>query len=269
METDLDSARDLGVRTAELHLALTADPERPAFAPESSTSHYVRGLSQSMRNTTTHNLRSLRKRLPTLPPETAALAQRVIDHEQTILNCYLALRDHRLSAKRIRCHGDLDLTEALFNGKDFTLIDFEGDPAAPVSERTIKHSALRDVASMMRSFHYAAWAGLCDHVQRGGLDSDCINTFEPWARLWYRAVSLEYLRAYLARANADGALAQSEAEVTIMLPAYLFNEAMHELGHELTARPDWLHIPLRGILSLLGLLEASTPAGENVTESGV
>jgi maltose alpha-D-glucosyltransferase/alpha-amylase len=199
----------------------------------------------------------------------AQLARQVIALEPEILECHRALRDQRLSARRIRCHGDLDLTQVLFNGRDFILIDFEGDPAAPVSERTIKHSALRDVAAMMRSFHYAAWAGLCDHVQRGGLESDCIDTFEPWARLWYRAVSLAYLRAYLARANTDGALALAPEEVRIMLPAYLFNEAMQELGRELASRPDWLHVPLRGILSLLGLLLPPAPSAGVVPPDGI
>ena len=264
--TYLDSARVLGERTAELHLALASDPENKAFAPESFTSHYVRGLFQSMRNATTHNLRNLSKLLKSLPPDVAGLARQVIDREPEILACYRALREQRLSARRIRCHGDLDLSQALYTGKEFILIDYEGDPASPVSERTIKRSALRDVAGMMRSFHYAAWAGLYDYVQRGCLDPDCIHLFEPWARLWYRATSLEYLRAYLAKTNASATLAQPEEEVRIMLPAYLFNEAMHELGSELATRPNWLHVPLRGILSLLEILNTPAPAAGTTTE---
>jgi maltose alpha-D-glucosyltransferase / alpha-amylase len=118
MGTYLDSARILGERTAELHLALAGDPENPAFASENFTSHYVRGLFQSMRNTATHNLRGLRKHLAGLPPGVAGLAQQVIDREPEILECYRGLLEHRLKAKRIRCHGDFDLSQALYTGRE-------------------------------------------------------------------------------------------------------------------------------------------------------
>jgi maltose alpha-D-glucosyltransferase/alpha-amylase len=255
----LDSARVLGERTAELHLALSSVSEDSSFAPEPFTPHYVRGLFQSMRNATTHNFRALRKQLDSLPPSTAALARKVLTREEDIMESYRALQGRRLESKRIRCHGDLNLKQALYTGKDLMLIDFEGDPAATVSERSIKRCALLDVAGMMRSFHYAAWSGLHDHMQRGGLEPESIQSLEPWARLWYRAVSLEYLRAYLAKADEGAATAQSPGETAVLLPAYLFSHAMHELGRELANRPDWMHIPLRGILSLLETLETGDP----------
>jgi maltose alpha-D-glucosyltransferase/alpha-amylase len=257
--TYLDSARLLGVRTAELHHTLAAETENKEFAPEPFTPHYVRGVFQSMRNVTTHNLRRLRKQLKTLSPAVAALAQQVMDREPEILDRYRMLRERRLHARRIRCHGDFDLSQAIYTGKDFVLIDFEGDPALPVSERAIKRSPLRDLAGMVRSFHYAAWTGLHDHVQRGSLAADALHTFEPWARLWYRSVSREFLRAYLATLGTAGPLTQPEEEFMVMLPAYLLNEAMHELGHELAHRPDWLHVPLIGVLNLLDSLNPAAP----------
>lgn len=255
--TYLDSARRLGVRTAELHQVLASEPDDPAFAPETFSPHYARGLFQSFRNVTTHNLRALRKRLKTLPPSVATLSQRVMDCEPQILDRYRLLREHRLQARRIRCHGDYDLSQVIFTGKDFVLIDFEGDPALPVSERAIKRSPLRDLAGMIRSFHYAAWTGLHDHVQRGSLAPDALHTFEPWARLWYRAVSREFLRSYLETLGPNSPLSQPDEEFMLMLPAYLLNEAMHELGHELAHRPDWLHVPLIGVLNLLESLSPS------------
>ena len=235
-------------------MALTSEDEDPAFAPESFTSHYVRGLFQSMRTNTTHNLRNLRKQLPSLSPELAEMAGKILEREPEITETYRLLQERRLAAKRIRCHGDFHLSQVLYTGKAFTFIDFEGDPSSPVSERTIKRSALRDVAGMIRSFHYAAWTGLSDLVERGGIEPDRVDVLEPWARLWYRAVSLEYLRAYLAKAKEDESLAQSADEVAVMLPAYLFNQSMHDLGRELSTRPERLHIPLAAILSLLDIL---------------
>jgi len=147
----------------------------------------------------------------------------------------------------------------LYTGKDFVFLDFEGDPHAPMSERSIKRSALRDVAGMVRSFHYAAWTGLHHHVQRGCLEADCLPRFEPWARLWYRAVALTYLRAYLEKMKGAQALPQSEEELQIMLPAYLLSKAMHEIGDELKHRPDWLHVPLQGVLSLIDITRPPSP----------
>ena len=260
MGTYLESARVLGERTAELHGALTSDGEDPAFAPEPFTSHYVRGLFQSMRTNTTHKLRLLRKQLPALPPDLAEMARGILEREPEIMRTYHILQERRLAARRIRCHGDFNLCQVLYTGKDFTFIDFEGDPSSPVSERTIKRCALRDVAGIIRSFHQAAWTGLSDLVERGGIEPDRARTLEPWARLWYRAVSLKYLRAYLAKAKEYEALAQSADEVAVMLPAYLFNQLMHDLGHELSTRPEQVHVPLAGIVSLLDILH---PEGAN------
>jgi len=257
----LDSIRLLGERTAELHQALSSEKEDSHFAPEPFTPHYVRGLFQSMRNVTSQNLRLLRKRLPTLPPDTAELARHVIDLEPEIMKRYRALHERQVSGRRIRCHGDLHLGQVLYTGKDFVFLDFEGDPNAPMSERSIKRSALRDVGSMVRSFHYTAWEGLHHHVQRGCLEEDCIPRYEPWARLWYCTTALAYMRAYLNRMRGAQALPQSEEELRIMLPAYLLNKAFHEIGDELENRPDWLHVPLQGVINLVDITRPPTPMG--------
>jgi maltose alpha-D-glucosyltransferase/alpha-amylase len=257
----LDSIHLLGQRTAELHLVLSSEKDDPHFAPEAFTPHYVRGLFQSMRNITAHNLKLLRKRLPMLPSDVAELARRVIDLEPEIMRRYRALHERRVSGRRIRCHGDFHLGQVLYTGKDFVFLDFEGDPHAPMSERSIKRSSLRDLAGMVRSFHYAAWTGLHHHVQRGCLEADCIAQFEPWARLWYRAVALTYLRAYMEKMRGAQALPQSEEELQIMLPAYLLNKAMHEIGDELKHRPDWLHVPLQGVLSLIDITRPPSATG--------
>jgi maltose alpha-D-glucosyltransferase/alpha-amylase len=263
--TYLDSARLLGERTAELHTGLAAETEDAAFAPENFTSHHVRGLFQSMRTLATHTFRKLRKRLPQLPPDVAELAREVLDRESEIVARFQALQEQRLHAKRIRCHGDLHLGQVLYNGKDFTFIDFEGDPSAQISERTIKRSPLRDVAGMLRSFHQAVWTGLADLVERGGLEAERQETLEPWARLFYRSVSSEFLRAYLEKVGTNETLAQSDKEVRVMLPAYILNESMSELERALAVRPDLIHIPLRGIL---GLLEILHPQSGGEPESG-
>ncbi|HUJ09666.1 MAG TPA: maltose alpha-D-glucosyltransferase [Verrucomicrobiae bacterium] len=250
--TYLESARLLGERTAGMHLALAAGTAYRDLAPEPFTPHYVRGLFQSMRNLATQNFRLLRTQLKTLPPNVIPLAQRALEREQEIISCYRLLYTRRITARRIRCHGDFHLGQILYTGKDFVMIDFEGEPLTPLSERRIKRSALRDVSSMVRSFHYAAWTGLYEHVQRGGGDPQSLSKFEPWANLWYQVVSSVYLRAYLKAMGHSEVLPDSDEELLAMLPAYLLNKAVYEVGYELNNRPAWLHIPLLGILHLLG-----------------
>jgi maltose alpha-D-glucosyltransferase/alpha-amylase len=250
--TYLESARLLGNRTAGMHLALVSGTASHDLAPEPFTPHYVRGLFQSLRNLATQNFRLLRAKLETLPASVVPLAQSVLDREEEIIDCYRLLYTRRITARRIRCHGDFHLGQVLYTGKDFVIIDFEGEPAVPLSERRIKRSSLRDVAGMVRSFHYAAWAGLHGHVQRGGLDPQNLSKFEPWLKLWHQTTSSVYLRAYLQAMGHSKILPSSEEELLVMLPAYLLNKAVYEVSYELNNRPTWLHIPLQGILQLLG-----------------
>jgi maltose alpha-D-glucosyltransferase/alpha-amylase len=143
----------------------------------------------------------------------------------------------------------------LWTGTDFIIIDFEGEPAVALSERRIKRSPLRDVAGMLRSFDYAAWFGLQEHVQRGSLPREKWSQFEPWARAWVQWVSVAFLQAYLEQMNRSDLLPSNDDDLQVMLSAYLLNKAVYEIGHELINRPAWLPIPLRGILQLLGRLE--------------
>jgi len=105
---------------------------------------------------------------------------------------------------------------------------------------------------MVRSFHYAAWAGLYENVKRGSLEHESLPKFEPWMRLWYQAVSSVYLKAYLKTMGPSEVVPQSQEELLAMLPAYLLNKAVYELGYELNNRPAWLRIPLQGIVELIG-----------------
>ncbi|MBN2508287.1 MAG: maltose alpha-D-glucosyltransferase [Verrucomicrobia bacterium] len=249
--TYLEYARLLGRRTAALHLALASETEDSSLAPEPFTPHYMRGLFQSMRNLATHNLRLLRRQLKSLPADVAPMAERAAALESAIVARYRPLFERRISAKRIRIHGDYHLGQVLWTGKDFVILDFEGEPAVPLTERRIKRSPLQDVAGMIRSFHYAAYAGLNQQVERGSLAPENLAHAEPWARFWNHAVSAAFLRAYLEAVGKSEVLPQTDEELRVMLPAYLLNKAVYELGYEMNHRPAWLKIPLQGILHLM------------------
>jgi maltose alpha-D-glucosyltransferase / alpha-amylase len=249
--THLEAARLLGERTAALHVALASDPDDRNFAPEPFTPHYQRGLFQSMRTLVTRNLRLLRKALKSLPADVALLAQRAADSEPEILRRFRPLLDRRFAAQRIRCHGDFHLGQVLWTGKDFIILDFEGEPALALSERRIKRSPLRDVAGMLRSFDYAAWTGLRQHVERGSLPQENQPQVEPWARAWVQWVSAAFLKTYFQGMSNTNLLPTGDDDLEALLRASLLNKAAYEIGYELNNRPAWLGVPLRGILQLL------------------
>jgi maltose alpha-D-glucosyltransferase/alpha-amylase len=147
----------------------------------------------------------------------------------------------------------------LFTGTDFVIIDFEGEPERPVSERRIKASAFRDVAGMLRSFHYVANAALRGHVQ-GLIMQHAEVPIEVWASYWSAWVSASFLRTYLAAAEPGGFLPKDRTQLNVLLRAYLLEKALYELRYELNNRPDWVNIPLQGITQYCGAKEQSAIA---------
>jgi maltose alpha-D-glucosyltransferase/alpha-amylase len=249
----LESVRLLGVRTAELHLALASEPTNPAFAPEPFSALYRRSLYQSMRATTDHTFRLLRQRLPSLPEASREGAQHTLSLETEILNRLRAGLEIPINALRIRCHGDYHLGQVLFTGNDFVIIDFEGEPARSITERRIKRTPLRDVAGMLRSFHYAATTELLAARGRiAGLEPEASSRLDAWAREWVRGLSGAFLRAYLERLDGSSILPRGPRELEALLEVSLLEKAVYELGYELNNRPSWVDIPLRGLRELVG-----------------
>ena len=176
-----------------------------------------------------------------------AAEQQILAQEQRIL-------EHHADAAKIRIHGDYHLGQVLYTGKDFVIIDFEGEPARPMSERKLKRSALRDVAGMMRSFQYAAYSALWQPSMR----EEDRAFLERWADLWYRQLSATFLSSYLTATAGAAFLPKKESDLQILLEAYLLDKAVYEVGYELNHRPDWVVIPIRGIKHILQPTAAET-----------
>jgi len=239
----------LGRRTAELHLALAAPTGNPDFSPEPFTLLYQRSLYHAMRTQTRRVLELLRKNLKSLDPSLRAGAGTLIGMEGEIISRFAKIFERKIRAQKIRIHGDYHLGQVLFTGNDFQIIDFEGEPSMAVGERRLKRSPLRDVAGMVRSFHYAAHAMLFDGRT---FTADQVKALAPWADAWYRAVAGVFLQEYLGRAGDAGFVPATPAELNLMLGSYLLEKALYELGYELNNRPAWLRIPLDGIGGILG-----------------
>jgi maltose alpha-D-glucosyltransferase/alpha-amylase len=239
----------LGQRTAEMHRALASDATDPAFAPEPMTPSHQRSLYQAARALTRQTLPALRKMLRVLPDDTRAAAERVLESEDELLRRFRAVLDRKLTGMRIRCHGDYHLGQVLYTGKDFVIIDFEGEPARPVFERRMKNSPLRDVAGMLRSFHYASHSALLARVRQGTAMSE--HDLEAWARYWRTFVWAAFLKSYFRTAAPGSFLPKGSEELKLLLDVYLLEKAVYELGYELNNRPSWVRIPLQGILDTL------------------
>lgn len=248
--TYVESARLLGRRTAELHLALASGGANGEWVAEPMNAHYLRGVFQTMRSLAVQNLRQLRHQLDNLPPDLAPVAQRVVGLEPAILARYRPLVEQAFQTGRIRIHGDLHLGQILWTGRDFVFADFEGDASLPISERRLKRSPLSDVARMLRSFHHAAYAGFHHQVDLGVIAREHLPRFEPWVRHWNRAVSRAFLRAYCETLRPSGILPEDEAKLHVMLVAYVLHQVVHELGHELRLRSDNVRAPLQAIIHL-------------------
>jgi maltose alpha-D-glucosyltransferase/alpha-amylase len=193
----------------------------------------------------------MRKNLSSLRGPVLEDAIQVLDHQNEILNRFRSLLSRKILAYRTRIHGDFHLGQVLYTGRDYVIIDFEGEPARPLTERRIKRTPIRDVAGMLRSFHYAAYTSLFGKLGSAIVRPEDVAAMEPWARIWNVWISSTYLNSYLLHAQAGGFLPAERESINILLNVYLLEKALYELGYELNNRPDWVRIPLTGILQLL------------------
>ncbi len=240
-------AATLGIRTAEMHLALASRDDVPAFAPEPFTPHYQRSIYQSIRTQAAQTMALLRRR-----GKSMADAELLVGRDAELQQRLRAILDRKIGGLRIRIHGDYHLGQVLHAGSDFTIIDFEGEPARPLSERRIKRSALRDVAGMLRSFHYAPYAVVHGQSQGSVIRAEDVDKLETGARFWHRWVTAAFLRAYFEVSAGAAHLPPSSEESAVLLDAYVIEKALYEIVYEMNNRPEWVRIPLRGVMELLG-----------------
>jgi maltose alpha-D-glucosyltransferase / alpha-amylase len=224
----------LGQRTAELHAALSSEPDDPAFAPEPTTTMATRSVYQSIRTLGLAAMRQLKVQLSTLADDAREDAEAVLALQPKLLPRLRDLLNRPISAHRIRCHGDYHLGQLLFTGGDFFVVDFEGEPLRSLSERRRKRWAAKDVAGMLRSFAYVAEAAEVDFGEQ-----------------WVERTAATYLRAYWDAAGSATFASPTAQERKVLLDAMLIEKALYEMRYELDNRPEWVRVPLRGLRRLL------------------
>jgi maltose alpha-D-glucosyltransferase/alpha-amylase len=247
----LEAAALLGRRTAELHLALASAPEDLDFAPQPFSEADRQAFMNSAIRLLTANFDLLRRLKDGMPDHARQEADRILTFEEVARHRFQRLAGLSSSAMVTRIHGDYHLGQILFTGSDFVIIDFEGEPARPLAERRKKRSPLQDVAGMLRSFHYAAYAPLLQQDSGKELSEEELQVLGDWARYWQRWVSAIFLKTYLDVAGNSDFIPKDREELALLLDLYLLDKAVYELGYELNNRPTWVRIPLDGISQLL------------------
>jgi maltose alpha-D-glucosyltransferase/alpha-amylase len=191
---------------------------------------------------------SLTRNIKKLPEEVKAEAMEVMDMKDEILTVFKRIYQHKIDVVKIRIHGDYHLGQVLYTGKDFVITDFEGEPARSLSERRLKRSPLRDVAGMIRSFHYAAYGSLYLDNQIRAEDHEKLI---PFVDQWYHYMSGFFMSAYLDTVEGSPFIPKGKEDLEILMTTFLLEKAIYELNYELNNRPNWVTIPLRGIKSII------------------
>ncbi len=244
----IERALLLGKRTGELHLALSKIPDNERFTPEPFSLLYQRSLYHGVRTQVRRTLSHLRTQARSFAPDLKAKAHLVADHEREILRHLSALFKKKIQTVKIRIHGDYHLGQVLFTGNDFQIIDFEGEPSKTIGERQLRRSPLRDVAGMIRSFHYPTYATL---FTTKAIPADAIPRLIPWAELWYTWMGGAFLKGYLETTAGAPFVPRGRDDLELLLSAFLLEKASYEITYELNNRPEWVIIPLQGILQLM------------------
>jgi maltose alpha-D-glucosyltransferase / alpha-amylase len=260
---DAERARLLGVRTGEMHLALAAAKDEPDFKPEPYSLHYQRSLFAGLQTLVRSTFSNQTRKLQQLPDETRKQAEEVLAMRQEVLNVLKHIYRKKIDVVKIRIHGDYHLGQVLFTGKDFIITDFEGEPARSYSERRLRRSPLRDVAGMIRSFHYAAYASLYLDNQ---IRPEDLGKLVPFVEQWYHYMSNFFIKAYLETVAGSAFIPKDKEDLETLLTTFLLEKAIYELNYELNNRPTWITIPLNGIKALMHKPDAATAPVEKIIE---
>jgi maltose alpha-D-glucosyltransferase/alpha-amylase len=251
----LGTAETLGRRTADLHLALAQDSSDPVFAPEPFTKEDLRLVAAEALAQATKALQDLERQTAQQAGESGSFAPDVVERaRELVASSELLLTKVRSGpelqfvSSKIRIHGDYHLGQVLWAEGDFYILDFEGEPARPLDARRRKQSPLKDVAGMLRSFSYAAYAALFGYTS--GRHAE-FSRLEVWARIWQTWATAAFLREYYQKTDTALFIPTEPSLRDALLGFFMLDKALYELNYELNNRPEWVRIPLWGIFDLL------------------
>lgn len=247
--TSLESVEALGRRTAEMHLALGAQTDSPRFVPEPLDGDDVARIGADLEEQAEQATRALEKLRGSIPPsQTERVDWFLSEGRKRLSEVAARWREFLPSGAKTRIHGDYHLGQVLRVRDDYFVLDFEGEPTRSMAERYQKSSPLRDVAGMLRSFHYAAYAGAFALSDARVAD---YRRLVAWAEVWRRCVGATFLRSYLEKVDDASFMPENDEDTELLLEVLVLTKACYELAYELNHRPDWARIPLNGLIDQL------------------
>jgi maltose alpha-D-glucosyltransferase / alpha-amylase len=252
----LTLARQIGIRTAEMHRALAEHAGNDSdFAPEPITRDDTAEWRQALEAEAAAMLAKLEREMPHLPDRAREGAERLLNLRDLLITYIRGLLPDEVAAQKTRFHGDYHLGQVIVVQNDFFIVDFEGEPSRPLSARRSKSSPLRDVAGMIRSFDYAAVAAV-RHLAatRPAAEPRMVQLAEAWRQ---RAVD-GFRAAYRKTMRGCAAYPASKTQARAMTTFFVLEKAVYEVSYELANRPLWVEIPLEGILGILNKAKAGT-----------
>ncbi len=244
----LDMTRTLGRRIGELHCALCTETDDPAFTVESVTPDDVAAWKTAVHEQANAARAALLGLRTTLSEEVGRLVDSLLANWVQVESMIFSTTLKDTKIKKSRCHGDLHLGQVVVMQDDFYILDFEGEPVRSLAERRAKGSPLRDVAGMIRSFNYAAWASLYD---RAVLNPDAMQAERAWAAEWERRNVDSFLEGYRETASSCASVPGNRRSLKRLLNLFILEKALYEICYEAANRPDWVRIPVQGVSALL------------------
>ncbi len=251
-DATVNNVFQIGNLMGQFHKEMFFKTDGDGFGTEPFSLHYQRSLYSALKSLTRESFNSLNNHLHKMPETARSKAMQVLELKSNILTWLKRLYSHKIEAAKTRIHGNFHLEHILHTGKDFVISHFAGESYRMFSEQRLRKTPLRDVATMIRSFHYVAYTRLMFHK---GVRVEDATTLFPWAETWYRICSSLFLEAYIKSVDGLDFIPANKDDLIFLLEAFLMERALYELKEELLHRPDWAIIPLKGIMSTFSILE--------------
>ncbi|MEF2546302.1 maltose alpha-D-glucosyltransferase [Aurantimonas sp. E1-2-R+4] len=240
----IDPGAVIGTRTGEMHAALATKTGDAAFDPEPIDAAALAEIVAEAKREVSDTLVALSRMRHAVGDSAADGVERLLGAEKDILTWFDGFSRLAVSTHRTRIHGDYHLGQVLVAKNDVVILDFEGEPGRPLEERRRKSSPLRDVAGMLRSFDYAAFAA---RDKAGPADDATVERLREMAESWRDEVA----ESFLVHWSAAAGITLDDLATAQLLDLFVLQKAFYELRYEAAMRPAWLSIPLRGIIALL------------------
>lgn len=245
----LSKVEQMALRVAEMHVALFSNKVDTKFNPISFNGDYTVWLKNRIIYQLNARFILVEENFNKLKGLARTYAEDFVANREEITARFLAFDETELNSSRIRIHGDLHLGQILMNeADDFFIIDYEGEPESTIRDRKVKQTPLKDVAGMLRSFHYGIYATIFSEKNKFKLSKE--DLFEAGEK-YYRAIVAVFLNKYVETAMNNNLDIGYQSEIRYLLKYHLLEKAVYEIGYELKARPDWVIIPLSGIRQIL------------------